>query len=134
MTYATHQQPFPLDLPADQVYVFASELTQAGSHPTALHALQHYGALSRVGRGWSGQSFALPCYQPQQPSELLPLTTVQQYLDDFKIYTEHHPGQTYYLATFTDMPDELHRALIRALNGISANVILPETLAHELIR
>lgn len=60
MTYQYHDETIITELPKDTVFVFGSNL--AGIHDTgaARIAAQHFAAVKGVGRGWAGQSFAIP--------------------------------------------------------------------------
>ena len=60
MTYQYHDETIITELPEDTVFVFGSNL--AGIHDTgaARIAAQHFAAVKGVGRGWAGQSFAIP--------------------------------------------------------------------------
>ena len=60
MTYHYHDETIIKNLPENTVFVFGSNL--AGTHQggAAKIAHLHFGATKGVGRGWAGQSFAIP--------------------------------------------------------------------------
>lgn len=122
--YQYHNESMIEQLPDDQVFVFGSNL--AGNHRkgAAKTALDKFGAMQGVGRGWSGQSFAIPTQNEHlQP---MPLHQVEHYINDFKIYTQNHPKQTYFVTAVgcgsTGFPVQ---DIAPMFKGISDNVILP---------
>ena len=60
MSYQYHDETIVTELPEDTIFVFGSNL--AGQHDSgaARVAAQHFAAVKGVGRGWAGQSFAIP--------------------------------------------------------------------------
>ena len=122
--YQFHQQPVPTQLADNLVYVFDSMHYAAGDSIAAQHAIQHFGALARVGRGWSGQSFALPMRNTD--GQTMPLALIQHYVDDFKIYTLNHPDFVYYIAGVEPslIEHEMYQ-IAQLFRGISPNVIFP---------
>ena len=125
--YRYHHQSLPTQLCTQQIYVFNSQLTMAGDSASAQTALTFFGALGRIGRGWSGQSFALPMRDAQHRT--LRLDQIDHYIHDFKIYTVHHPQFEYYIADLNDSIQaiDIAHAVIRCFIGISDNVCFPAT-------
>lgn len=122
--YNYHNETVVTALPQDQVFVFGSNL--AGKHHgnAAKTAQQYFGALEGVGRGWSGQSFAIATLNEHlQP---MPLSQIEHYIDDFKIYTKNHPQQTYFItAVGCGGAGYSAKDIAPLFSGISDNVILP---------
>lgn len=129
--YNYHNETVITQLPDDQVFVFGSNLAGLHRGGAARTAKDHFGALQGVGRGWSGQSFAIPTLNEHfQP---MPLSQIAHYIDDFKIYTKNHPLQTYFVTSIGCggagyQPEDIAPLFA----GISPNVILPIRFQHYL--
>lgn len=124
MTYQYHDESIIKDLPEDTVFVFGSNM--AGTHQggAAKTALLNFGAMKGVGRGWSGQSFAIPTMN--EHLQQMPLSQIQHYVDDFKIYTKNHPKTKYFItAVGCGVAGYTVEEIAPMFKGISHNVILP---------
>ena len=124
MTYQYHDESIVKTLPEDTVFVFGSNL--AGKHHggAAAIAVEHFGALLGVGRGWSGQSFAIPTMN--EHLQQMPLSQIQHYVDDFKIYTKNHAKNKYFLtAVGCGIAGYTVEEIAPMFKGISRNVIFP---------
>ena len=122
--YRYHTETAITQLPENQVFVFGSNLAGLHRGGAARTAKDFFGALQGVGRGWSGQSFAIPTLNEHfQP---MPLSQIQHYIDDFKIYTQNHPKFTYFV-TSVGCGGAGYRPndIAPFFRGISDNVILP---------
>lgn len=122
--YNYHNETMITQLLENQVFVFGSNLAGLHRGGAAKVAKDHFGALQGVGRGWSGQSFAIPTLNEHfQP---MPLSQIAHYIDDFKIYTKNHPQQTYFITSIGCGGAGYQPQDIAPLfAGISDNVILP---------
>src|SRR5690606_19805421 len=76
---------------------FGSNLAGQHSAGAARTALEHFGAVMGVGRGWSGQSYAIPTMN--EHLQQMPLSQIQHYIDDFKIYTKNHSKNKYFITS-----------------------------------
>lgn len=126
MTYQYHDESIVKTLPKDTVFVFGSNL--AGKHHggAAAIAVEHFGALLGVGRGWSGQSFAIPTMN--EHLQQMPLSQIQHYVDDFKIYTKNHPKNKYFLTAIgCGIAGYTVEEIAPMFKGISRNVIFPQS-------
>lgn len=124
MPYQYHNESIIEQLPDDQVFVFGSNL--AGNHRkgAAKTALDKFGAMQGVGRGWSGQSFAIPTQN--EHLQAMPIHQVEHYIKDFKIYTKNHPKFIYFITAIGCGSTGFHAKDIAPLfQDISDNVILP---------
>ncbi|WP_173910317.1 hypothetical protein [Acinetobacter sp. Marseille-Q1618] len=124
MTYQYHDESIVKNLPEDTVFVFGSNM--AGTHQggAAKIALLHFGAMKGVGRGWSGQSFAIPTMN--EHLQQMPLSQIQHYVDDFKIYTKNHPKTKYFVtAVGCGVAGYKVEEIAPMFKGISHNVIFP---------
>ena len=124
MTYQYHDESIIKYLPEDTVFVFGSNM--AGTHQggAAKTALLNFGAMKGVGRGWSGQSFAIPTMN--EHLQQMPLSQIQHYIDDFKIYTKNHPKTKYFItAVGCGVAGYTVEEIAPMFKGISHNVILP---------
>lgn len=93
MAYHYHDESIITELPEDTVFVFGSNMAGQHTHGAARVAAQHFGAVNHVGRGWAGQSFAIPTLN--EHLQRMPLSQIEHYIDDFKIYAQHHPKMKY---------------------------------------
>lgn len=124
MTYHYHDESIVKNLPEDTVFVFGSNM--AGNHAggAARTALQHFGAVQGVGRGWAGQSYAIPTMN--EHLQQMPLSQIQHYIDDFKIYTKNHPKMTYFITSVgCGIAGYKTEEIAPMFKGISHNVIFP---------
>jgi hypothetical protein len=124
MTYQYHDESIITTLPPDTVFVFGSNM--AGKHHggAAAIAVSHFGALLGVGRGWSGQSFAIPTMN--EHLQQMPLSQIQHYVDDFKLYTKNHPKTKYFLTAIgCGIAGYTTEEIAPMFKGISRNVIFP---------
>ena len=60
MSYQYHDETIVTELPEDTVFVFGSNLAGIHDSGAARVAAQHFAAVTGAGRGWAGQSFAIP--------------------------------------------------------------------------
>ncbi|MQW92106.1 hypothetical protein GFH30_04645 [Acinetobacter wanghuae] len=126
MTYKYHDESIIKALPKNTVFVFGSNL--AGQHidGAAKTALTHFGALKGVGRGWSGQSYAIPTIN--EHLQQMPLSQIQHYIDDFKIYTKNHPKIQYFITSLgCGIAGYKIEEIAPMFRGISRNVIFPQS-------
>lgn len=124
MSYHYHDETIIKALPEDSVFVFGSNL--AGTHQggAAKIAHQHFGAMKGVGRGWSGQSFAIPTMN--EHLQQMPLSQIQHYIEDFKIYTQNHPKIKYFITAIgCGVAGYKVEEIAPMFKGISHNVIFP---------
>ncbi|OTG81564.1 hypothetical protein [Acinetobacter sp. ANC 4648] len=126
MTYQYHDESIIKHLPEDTVFVFGSNM--AGTHQggAAKTALLNFGAMKGVGRGWSGQSYAIPTMN--EHLQQMPLSQIQHYIDDFKIYTKNHPKTKYFItAVGCGVAGYKVEEIAPMFKGISHNVIFPSS-------
>jgi hypothetical protein len=67
------------------------------THGAARVAAQHF-AVNHVGRGWAGQSFAYSTLN--EHLQRMPLSQIEHYIDDFKIYAKNHPKMKYFITAW----------------------------------
>lgn len=122
--YQYHNESAVNELPPNQVFVFGSNLAGLHRGGAARTAKEYFGALQGVGRGWSGQSFAIPTLNEHfQP---MPLSQIAHYIEDFKIYTKNHPSITYFVTSVgCGGAGYQPKDIAPLFKGISNNVILP---------
>lgn len=126
MTYQYHDESIIKSLAEDTVFVFGSNM--AGTHQggAAKTAHLHFGAMKGVGRGWSGQSFAIPTMN--EHLQQMPLSQIQHYIDDFKIYTQNHPKLKYFITSVgCGVAGYKVEEIAPMFKGISHNVIFPQS-------
>ena len=124
MTYQYHDESIIKNLAEDTIFVFGSNM--AGTHQggAAKTALLHFGATKGVGRGWAGQSFAIPTMN--EHLQQMPLSQIQHYIEDFKIYTKNHPKMKYFItAVGCGVAGYKVEEIAPMFKGISRNVIFP---------
>jgi hypothetical protein len=126
MSYRYHDENIIKSLPEDTVFVFGSNLAGQHAGGAARTALENFGAMTGVGRGWSGQSFAIPTMN--EHLQQMPLSQIQHYIDDFKIYTKNHPKITYFITSIgCGIAGYTTEEIAPMFKGISHNVILPHS-------
>lgn len=126
MAYQYHNENTTTELPDNTVFVFGSNMAGQHHDGAARVAAHYFGALHGVARGWMGQSFAIPTLNEHLQS--MPLSQIAHYVQDFKIYTENHPKQSYFVTALgCGMAGYKVSEIAPLFKGISHNVILPES-------
>ena len=124
MRYHYHDETIVKSLPEDTVCVFGSNMAGTHAGGAAKIALLHFGAMKGAGRGWAGQSYAIPTMN--EHLQQMPLSQIQHYIDDFKIYTKNHPKMTYFLTSIgCGIAGYKVEEIAPMFKGISHNVIFP---------
>lgn len=126
MTYKYHNESIIKALPENTVFVFGSDMIGQHADGAAKTAVAHFGALNGVGRGWSGQSYAIPTMN--EHFQQMPLSQIQHYIDDFKIYTKNHPKIQYFITSLgCGIAGYKIEEIAPMFRGISHNVIFPQS-------
>ena len=126
MTYQYHDESIIKQLPEHTVFVFGSNLAGQHTEGAAKTALDFFGAMKGVGRGWSGQCYAIPTMN--EHLQQMPLSQIQHYIDDFKIYSKNHPKNTYFLTSIgCGTAGYKVEEIAPMFKGISKNVIFPQS-------
>ena len=124
MTYQYHDESIIKSLAEGTVFVFGSNLAGTHAGGAAKTALLHFGAVKGVGRGWSGQSYAIPTMN--EHLQQMPLSQIQHYIEDFKIYTKNHPKIKYFVTSVgCGVAGYKVEEIAPMFKGISKNVIFP---------
>ncbi|ALH96751.1 hypothetical protein [Acinetobacter equi] len=124
MTYHYHDESIIKSLPEDMIFVFGSNLAGQHTEGAAKTAVEHFGALQKIGRGWSGQSFAIPTMN--EHLQQMPLSQIQHYINDFKIYTKNHPKLKYFITSLgCGTAGYKVEEIAPMFKGISHNVVFP---------
>lgn len=124
MTYQYHDESIIKSLTEDTVFVFGSNLAGTHAGGAAKTALLHFGAMKGVGRGWSGQSYAIPTMN--EHLQQMPLSQIQHYIEDFKIYTKNHSKIKYFITSVgCGVAGYKVEEIAPMFKGISKNVIFP---------
>jgi len=79
----------------DEVFVFGSNTAGIHGAGAALLAKQRFGAIKGQGIGIQGRSYAIPTKGMQL--EVLPLSTIQNYVNDFISFTRRTPELKFYV-------------------------------------
>lgn len=72
------------------IFVFGSNLAGRHGKGAALTAKKTYGAVHGVGRGPTGQAYAIPTKDAKL--HVLPLNQIELYVKEFCDYARQHPG------------------------------------------
>ncbi|AYO54898.1 A1S_2505 family phage non-structural protein [Acinetobacter wuhouensis] len=124
MTYHYHDESIIKELPEDTIFVFGSNMVGTHQGGAAKTALLYFGATKGVGRGWAGQSFAIPTMN--EHLQQMPLSQIQHYIDDFKIYTKNHLKMKYFITSVgCGVAGYKVEEIAPMFKGISRNVIFP---------
>lgn len=124
MTYHYHDESIVKALPENTIFVFGSNLAGQHTEGAAKTALEHFGAVHNVGRGWAGQCFAIPTMN--EHLQQMPLSQIQHYIDDFKTYTKNHPTKKYFITSIgCGTAGYKVEEIAPMFKGVSHNVIFP---------
>lgn len=124
MTYQYHDESIIKSLTEDTVFVFGSNMAGTHAGGAAKIAHLHFGAMIGVGRGWSGQSYAIPTMN--EHLQQMPLSQIANYIEDFKIYTKNHPKTKYFITAIgCGVAGYKVEEIAPMFKGISRNVIFP---------
>lgn len=74
---------------ATLIFVFGSNLAGCHGKGAALHARQHYGAVYGIGKGRTGDAYAIPTKDAQLCS--LPVSQIRAYVAEFIAYAAANP-------------------------------------------
>ncbi len=126
MTYQYHDESIIKSLPEDTMFVFGSNLAGQHNDGAARIAQLFFGAMTGVGRGWSGQSFAIPTLN--EHLQQMPISQIAHYIEDFKIYTQNHLNTKYFITALgCGIAGYQISDIAPLFQGISCNVIFPES-------
>ena len=126
MPYQYHDESIITSLPEDTIFVFGSNLAGQHAGGAARTAHKYFGAVMGVGRGWAGQSFAIPTLN--EHLQQMPLSQIEHYVEDFKVYAKNHPKMKYFLTPIgCGIAGYQIKDIAPFFKGISANVILPQS-------
>lgn len=79
-----------------RIFVFGSNKRGVHGAGAALTARQHYGAVPGVGRGRTGNAWAIPTKaEPSRQTRQLPLDEIRGYVREFLEYARAHPTDTF---------------------------------------
>lgn len=122
--YQYHDESIIQSLAEHHIFVFASNLAGKHEYGAAKTAYEHFGAMMGSGRGWAGQSYAIPTQN--EHFQAMPLHQIEHYIQDFKVYTQNHAKFTYFVTAIGCGKTGFEIKDIAPLfKGISNNVILP---------
>ncbi len=114
------------------VFVFGSNM--AGNHAggAARTALQYFGAMQGVGRGWSGQKLCHSHHERAFATDAL-VCKFSMILMTVKIYTKNHPKMTYFITSVgCGIAGYKTEEIAPMFKGISHNVHFPRFLSALL--
>ena len=77
----------------ETIFVFGSNLSGRHGKGAALHAREHYGAVSGKGVGLQGSSYAIPT--KDYGLRALPLNQIRHYIKQFIEFANEHPDMTF---------------------------------------
>lgn len=107
------------------IFVFGSNLAGIHGAGAAKYAKDNYGAVSGVGAGLTGNSYAIPT--KAHPTQTLPLFKISQYFDEFVSFARGHPEKLFMLTPIgTGLAGHNKRevwAMIKRA-GVPSNVVL----------
>ncbi len=80
---------------ADSIFVFGSNLAGRHGAGAALYAADVYGAKSGVGKGRTGDAYAIPT--KDREIQTLPLDHIQVYVEEFLEYASLYPEEVFFV-------------------------------------
>ena len=126
MSYQYHDESIITELPENTIFVFGSNLAGQHDNGAARIAAQYFAAVKGVGRGWAGQSFAIPTLN--EHLQQMPLSQIAHYVNDFKIYAQNHQKMKYFLTALgCGIAGYKVSEIAPLFKGIHSNVIFPES-------
>jgi len=75
------------------IFVFGSNLAGRHGAGSALHAKEHHGAVYGVGKGLTGNSYAIPT--KDENLQVLHLPQISIYIQEFISFARSHPEMTF---------------------------------------
>lgn len=125
MSYRYHDEPHVTELAEGQIFVFGSNLAGLHQGGAAKTAYDHFGAVMGFGRGWAGQSFAIPTMN--EHFQTMPIHQIAHYVDDFKLYTQNHSKMRFFVTAIgCGIAGYEVKDIAPLFQGISDNVLLPK--------
>ena len=119
---------FIIELKADEVFVFGSNLAGIHGGGAAYVAFKQFGAVMGCGVGLRGQSYAIPTMQGG-------VETINPYVDDFIAFAREHPKLFFYVTRIgcgiAGFRDRDIAPLFAEATSLE-NVCLPETFVKVL--
>jgi len=107
------------------IFVFGSNLRGRHGKGAAYEAFIHWGATYGVGVGRIGQSYAIPT--KDSPNEVLTLSEITLYVDQFIEYAKAHPELTFLVTKIGCGLAGFHESQIAVLFLLAPpNCVLPE--------
>lgn len=102
------------------IYVFETNLNGSHKSESAKHAESFYGAVLGVGRGRTGDSYAIPTRSFDLKP--LPLNELEIYIQDFIYYARLNTNLTFEIVKFTSHKEDYLKQLFL---DVPDNCILP---------
>ena len=115
------------------IFVFGSNLAGRHGKGTALHALEHHGAIYGQGVGLQGNSYAIPT--KDEHIRTLPLDHIRPYVDEFLGYAAAHPELTFQVTAIgCGLAGYKPSQIAPMFRDAPGNCILPPEFLRELDR
>ncbi len=109
---------------AEMVFCFGSNLAGRHGKGAAQFAMRNHGAKYGMGEGRTGMAYALPT--KNEHLEVLPLSVIEKYVEEYLLYTEAHPDEIFYTTKFgTGLASYKDTEIAPMLRGAGPNVLLP---------
>jgi hypothetical protein len=106
------------------IFVFGSNLSGRHGKGAALTAAREYGAERGVGRGRTGNAYAIPT--KDHDIRTLPLKAIKKYVDEFLLYARRHPELTFKVTAIgTGLAGYKHEEIAPMFRGTPSNCYLP---------
>jgi hypothetical protein len=107
------------------VFVFGSNLAGRHGAGAAVFAKRHHGAVTGVGEGRSGNSYAIPT--KDRDIKTLPLPTIEYYVKNFLNHAKAHPKEMYQVTRIgCGLAGYKDADIAPMFKGAPPNCILPE--------
>lgn len=108
----------------NRIFVFGSNLAGRHGKGAALQARKFYGAQLGIGRGRTGQSYAIPT--KDKNLQTLSLIEIRQYVRQFIDYARIHPELTFMVTAIgTGLAGYKHEDIKPMFDGAPSNCIMP---------
>lgn len=113
------------DLPEGTVFVFGSNIVGRHDKGAAQTARRHFGAVYGVGKGRTGQAYAIPTKDLEmQP---IPLRRIAAHVTDFLAYASANLDTNFFVtAVGTGLAGYTHAQMAPLFRGHPPNCLLPD--------
>jgi hypothetical protein len=114
-----------------KIFVFGSNLAGRHGKGAALTAKNMFGAQRGVGKGRTGNAFAIPT--KNEELKTLPLHLIEKYVKEFIKYAKSHPELEFFVTAIgTGLAGYSHLEIAPMFKGVPSNCEMPKAWSEYL--